>query len=104
MALCRFKWLAPLVKEAASWAVFLWGIAIGVLSTTLFAAIPIGRSYQTDWSKDLGVGLLGSVSLLAAVLALRNRKQAARLYLLSAPFVAVCFVWEKHFFRRIFED
>lgn len=104
MATGRVKWLAPLMKDVTSWAVFLWGLATGGLSTILFAGLPIGRGEQIDWSKNLGLGLLGFVPLLASLLALRNRRQAALLYLLSAPLVAVCFGWEDRLFQRIFED
>jgi len=96
--------LAAFLKEAASWAVLLFEIAIGALVTIFLSAFPTGRSSGTEWSLILGYGLLGFVSLLAPILALRNRTHAARILLLSTPFVAFCFGREEHFFRRAYQD
>jgi len=94
----RANWLPAFLKDAASWAVFLWGIAIGVLVTTLFAGLSVRPSYSADWYEVLGFGLLGITSLLAPILALRNRRHAATILLTAAPLVAVCFVfWQRSF-------
>lgn len=87
------RWLAPLLKEGLSWAVFLLWIALGALATAIFGSVPVGWSWVVEWPKAFGFGLLGLTSVLASILALRNRRQAARLFLLAAPVMAGCFAW-----------
>ncbi len=84
MAQGRFKWLAPLLMEAASWAVFLWGIGIGLFGTTYLAASSLVVSDKSYWPKLLGLILFGLIPLLASILGLRNRRQAAQLLLAGA--------------------
>lgn len=50
-------------------------------------------TYDAEWSRVFGFGLLGFTLLLGAILALRNRRQAARLFLFTAPVVATCLAW-----------
>lgn len=80
----RSPWLVPFFKDVVSWAVFLWGIAIGVLSTTFLASSSVELSNKRDWPKLLGFILLGLLPLLASILGLRNRKHAAYLFLSDA--------------------
>ena len=89
----HFRWLAPLLKEGVSWAVFLLWIALGAFATAIFASVPVGWSWVVEWPRAFGFGLLGLTSVLASILALRNRRQAARLFLLTAPVMAGCFAW-----------
>ena len=95
----RFRWVARLLREAASWAFFLLGIALGGLSTTIFAGSPVAWSYQVEWSRFFGFGLLGFVLLLASILALRNRRQAAWVSLLVAPLAGGCLAWWQRMLR-----
>lgn len=88
----RVRWFMPVLKEGASWAVFLWGIVIGVLITTLFAGSSVDLSSRRDWAKLLGTVLLGLIPLLASILALRNRRQSAYLFLLAAVLVVAILV------------
>lgn len=84
----RVKWLAPFLKEAAAWAVFLWGLAVGLLGTTLCAGTSTGLSSKANWPGLIGLILFGFIPLLASILALRNRRQAANLFVLAALVVA----------------
>jgi hypothetical protein len=88
----RFGWLKPLLRAGLSWAVFLWGIAVGLLFTTRFADTSPASAGTTE-SAVVGVGVLGVCSLLASILALRSRRHAARVFLLAAPIVVVCVAW-----------
>jgi len=92
----RFRWLAPLLKEGISWAFFIFWIVLGAFATAIFAGSYMTWSSDVDWSRVIAFGLLGLVSLLASILALRNRRQAGRLFLLVAPLAAGCFVlWQR---------
>ncbi len=92
MKLKQLNWLAPLLKEAASWAVFLWGIAIGFLCTTFFGGFSTGLNNKADWPRFLGLVLLGLIPLLGSILALRDRRQAAHVFLLAAFLVAAILI------------
>jgi hypothetical protein len=87
MDAARFRWFVPLCREAASWAFFLWGTAIGVFSTTLFAGSSSAMTNK-EWPKILGLVLFGLVPLLGSILGLRNRRVAAYLFLADALLVA----------------
>jgi hypothetical protein len=89
----RIAWLAPLLRGGLSWAAILFGIAFGGLTTTMLAGLTVDWSGWTEWSRVFGFSLLGLVSLLASILALRNRRQAALLYLFTAPIMSVCLAW-----------
>jgi hypothetical protein len=97
MSSSRFAWSKPLLREGISWAVFLWGIIVGLFFTTFFAGMKVGPGRTTEWSAIFGVGVLGFGSLLASVLALRSRRQAARVFLLATPVILLCFArWLWH--------
>jgi hypothetical protein len=76
-----------LVKKAVSWLIFVWGTGCGVLALAFAGYVPHNPVSSAKVSEivlaTLGLALFCFVPLLASWIALRNRRQAALLFLIA---------------------
>jgi hypothetical protein len=93
-------------KKAISWLVILFGSFAGFFALGLFGQLSIPDSHfppnwLMDWFAMVGVALFGLVSLAGSFVAAHNRRNAALLFLASAPIVGFCLAYSSAVFDSI---
>ena len=87
--------LAPLTKKVLTWLVFVVGLIAATLGLAIFGAWPVPpHDSYSDWAVTALLLSLGLVPLMASLLAVRNRRTAAKVYLIGALVAAICGIWE----------
>ena len=85
-------------KKALSWLVILFGFFVGFLALGLFGQLPIPENHfppdrSMNWFEMVGIALLGLVFLAGSFVAVRNRRNSALVFLVSAPIVGFCLAY-----------
>ncbi len=78
--------IALVIRHAVSWFVIVLGLLLGTASVGMMDRCPVFEAFDPfQWSRAAFFALLGFVSLIASILAIRSRRQAAILFLGAIP-------------------
>ena len=84
----------PFLKDSSSFAVFAFGMIVGISGVAVVADMPtFSGYYMPEFWRVAGFALIGFIALIGSILALRRRRQAGMLLLCVAPIVGGCFAW-----------
>lgn len=82
--------MAPLIKKVLTWLVFVVGLIAATVGLAMAGAFPVPpQDSYIDWAVTVQVILLGLVPLTASLLAVRERRTAAIVYLIGALVAAI---------------